>query len=257
MAATALITGASSGIGEALARYHASKGGDLVLVARRKDALEQLKSDLESKHGVKIHVFARDVGSAAAAEALYNEVDEAGLEIGILVNNAGFGGRGDHIERDLASAQAMIDLNVMSLVTLTRLFAADMAKRGHGYVLNVGSTAGFMPGPSQAVYFATKAFVNSYSQALNEELSAKGVKVTVLAPGYVETEFAKIADLDGTRLTRSGATAESVAKIGYEAMLAGKLVAINEKALDFALNWVTPLLPRRAILKMVSKMQAK
>lgn len=257
MTATALITGASAGIGEAFARYHAAKGGDLILVARRKDPLDQLKTDLESKHGIKVHVYARDVGSGTAAEALYDEVRAAGLEVGILINNAGFGGRGNHIDRELASEQAMIDLNVMSLMTLTRLFAYDMAARGKGYVLNVGSTAGFMPGPSQAVYFATKAFVNSYSQALNEELRPKGVKVTVLAPGYVETEFAKVADLEGTRLTRSGATADSVAKIGYDAMLAGKLVAINEKALDFSMNWVIPLMPRRAVLKMVSKMQAK
>ncbi|QDG76856.1 SDR family oxidoreductase [Labrenzia sp. PHM005] len=257
MTATALITGASAGIGAAFARYHASKGGNLVLVARRKEALEQLKSDLEAQHGINVHVFARDVGTGAAAQALYDDVKAAGLEIGILINNAGFGGRGNHIERDLASEQAMIDLNVMSLMTLTRLFAHDMAARGQGYVLNVGSTAGFMPGPSQAVYFATKAFVNSYSQALNEELRSKGVKVTVLAPGYVETEFAKVADLEGTKLTRSGATAESVAKIGYDAMLAGKLIAINEKALDFAMNWVIPALPRRTVLKMVSKMQAK
>lgn len=257
MTATALITGASAGIGEAFARYHAAKGGDLILVARRKDPLDQLKTDLESKHGIKVHVYARDVGSGTAAEALYDEVRAAGLDVGILINNAGFGGRGNHIDRELASEQAMIDLNVMSLMTLTRLFAYDMGARGKGYVLNVGSTAGFMPGPSQAVYFATKAFVNSYSQALNEELRPKGVNVTVLAPGYVETEFAKVADLEGTRLTRSGATADSVAKIGYDAMLAGKLVAINEKALDFSMNWVIPLMPRRAVLKMVSKMQAK
>lgn len=257
MADTALITGASSGIGEALARHHAARGGDLVLVARRQEALERLKAELEGAHGIKVHVFARDIGSAAAAQALYEEVTAAGLEIGILINNAGFGGRGDHIERDLASEQAMVDLNVMSLMTLTRLFAHDMVQREKGYILNVGSTAGFMPGPSQAVYFATKAFVNSYSQALNEELRKKGVKVTVLAPGYVETEFAKVADLEGTQLTKSGATAESVAKIGYDAMLAGKLVAINEKTLDLAMNWVIPLMPRRALLKMVSKMQAK
>lgn len=257
MTATALITGASSGIGKALARYHAAKGGDLVLVARREDALEQLKGELEETHGVSVHVFAKDIGTGAAAEALYGDVVAAGLEIGILINNAGFGGRGEHIDRDLASEQAMVDLNVMTLMTLTHLFASDMAKRGSGYVLNIGSTAGFMPGPSQAVYFASKAFVNSYSQALNEELRSKGVKVTVLAPGYVETEFAKVADLEGTQLTRSGATAESVAKIGYDAMMAGKLVAFNQMTLDLTLNWIIPLLPRRTVLKMVSWVQAK
>jgi len=257
MVATALITGASSGIGEAFARYHAQKGSGMVLVARRQDKLDALKADIEAAFQVKVHVIAMDIGTAEAAQKLYDQVKAAGHEIGILINNAGFGGRGHHIDRELASEQAMVDLNVMSLMTLTRLFAADMAARGSGHILNVGSTAGFMPGPKQAVYFATKAFVNSYSQALNEELNSKGVTVTVLAPGYVETEFAKVADLEGTQLTKSGATAESVAKIGYDAMMDGKLVAINEIGLKLAMNWVVPLVPRRLMLKMVSAMQSK
>ncbi|MTI45211.1 hypothetical protein JM93_01407 [Roseibium hamelinense] len=257
MTATALITGASAGIGTELARYHAANGGDLVLVARRKDPLDALKLELEAAHGVSVHVFAQDIGSAEAAQSLHDQVKSAGIEVGILINNAGFGGRGHHIERDLSSEQAMIDLNVMALVTLTHLFAKDMAERRGGKILNVGSTAGFMPGPKQAVYFATKAFVNSYSQALNEELRSKGITVTVLAPGYVETEFAKVADLEGTQLTKSGATAASVAKIGYDAMMQGKLVAINEMGLNLAMNWIVPLVPRRLMLKLVSKMQSK
>jgi len=257
MVATALITGASAGIGEALARYHAGKGGDMVLVARRQDKLDALKRDIEGKFAVKVHVIAMDIGTAEAAQTLYDQVRAGGHEIGVLINNAGFGGRGNHINRELAAEQAMVDLNVMSLMTLTRLFAADMAARGSGHILNVGSTAGFMPGPKQAVYFATKAFVNSYSQALNEELKPKGVSVTVLAPGYVETEFAKVADLEGTQLAKSGATAESVAKIGYDAMMEGKLVAINEMGLKLAMNWIIPLVPRRLMLKLVSKMQSK
>jgi len=151
----------------------------------------------------------------------------------------------------------MIDLNVKALVTLCHRFGADMAARGSGKILNVGSTAGFLPGPLQAVYFATKAFVNSFSQALDHELRPKGVTVTVLAPGYVETEFAKIADLDGTNLTKGGATAASVAKFGYQAMKRGALVAINEARLSFMMQWIVPLLPRRIVLKMISDMQSK
>ncbi|GGB37601.1 short-chain dehydrogenase [Roseibium aquae] len=257
MTTTALVTGASSGIGAALARLHAAKGGNLLLVARRQDRLDRLRRDLETDHGVSVHTIAMDIGGVGAAAQLHRQVKEMGHSIGILINNAGFGGRGHHIDRDLTAEQAMIELNILSLMTLTRLFAADMVAAGGGRVLNVGSTAGFMPGPKQAVYFATKAFVNSYSRALNEELRPRGVSVTVLAPGYVETEFAQVADLHGTHLTRSGATAESVARIGYQAMMEGKLIAINARGLNVALNWVVPLVPRRLMLKLVAALQSK
>lgn len=254
---TALITGASSGIGAAFARYHASKKGDLVLTARRADALNALKDELEAAHGITVHVIPLDLGTPGGADSLVEAVDALGVSVEVLINNAGFGGHGQFIARALEDEQAMIDLNVKALVTLTHAFGNRMAASGSGKILNVGSTAGFMPGPLQATYFATKAFVNSFSQAVDHELRPKGVSVTVLAPGYVETEFSARADLDGTDLTKSGATAESVAKHGYDAMLAGKLVTVNDPKLGFMLNWITPLLPRRAVLKMVEKMQSK
>lgn len=257
MSNTALITGASSGIGAAFARYHATKKGDLILTARRSDALHALKAELEKDHGITVHVIPLDLGTAGGADTLIEAVDAMGLSVDILINNAGFGGRGTFTERDLADEQEMIDLNIKALVTLTHAYGRKMAAGDGGKILNVGSTAGFMPGPLQAVYFATKAFVNSFSQAVDQELRSKGVTVTVLAPGYVETEFAARADLDGTDLTTSGATAESVAKHGYDAMMAGKLVTINEKRLSIMLGWIVPLLPRRAVLKMVEKMQTK
>jgi short-subunit dehydrogenase len=180
------------------------------------------------------------------------------LDVDILINNAGFGGDGHHIDRALADEQAMIDLNVKALVTLAHRVGADMAARGRGRILNVGSTAGFMPGPDQAVYFATKAFVASFSQALDHELRGRGVTVTLLAPGYVETGFAKTASLEGTNLTKGGgAKADDVAQFAYDQMMAGKLVAINEAKLRFLVKWVIPLLPRRRVLKMVADMQAK
>jgi short-subunit dehydrogenase len=199
-----------------------------------------------------------DLGATGGAKALYDQVKAAGLQVDILINNAGFGGQGVHIDRPLEAELAMIDLNVKSLVTLTHAIGGQMAARGVGKILNVGSTAGFAPGPKQAVYFATKAFVNSFSQAIDHELREKGVTCTVLAPGYVETEFAKVANLEGTQLVSSGgATASSCAKIGYDAMLKGKLVIINELTLSIALQWIVPLLPRRMVLKMMSKMQSK
>ncbi|MEM5477296.1 SDR family oxidoreductase [Pacificibacter sp. AS14] len=258
MSNTALITGASSGIGKEFARYHAALGGDLILTARREAELDALKVELEAAHDITAHVFALDLGAAGGAEALIKAVGDAGLKVDILINNAGFGGHGIHIERDMSAEQAMIDLNISALVTLTHAFGGQMAVQGGGKILNVGSTAGFIPGPQQAVYFATKAFVNSFSQAIDQELNARGVTCTVLAPGYVETEFAQTANLQGTEMVKGGgATAASVAKHGYDAMLAGKLVTINDPKMSFLLNWLTPLLPRRMVLKMTNKTQSK
>lgn len=258
MSDTALITGASSGIGAEFARYHAARGGDLILTARRGAALQALKVELEGAHGVAVHVIALDLAANGGAEALVAKVDEAGLRVDILINNAGLGGHGTHIERDLAAEQAMIDLNIKALVALTHIYGAQMVAQGGGRILNVGSTAGFMPGPGQAVYFATKAFVNSFSQAVDQELRAQGVTCTVLAPGYVETEFADVAGLHGTALVKGGgATAASAAKHGYDAMQRGALVTVNERLLGFAVRWLLPLAPRRLVLRIVQKMQAK
>ncbi|MBM1633748.1 SDR family oxidoreductase [Sulfitobacter mediterraneus] len=258
MSNTALITGASSGIGMEFARYHASKGGDVIITARREGTLNTLKAELEQKHGIEVHVFALDLGAQGGAEALYQKIKAAGLKVDILINNAGFGGQGMHIDRPLEDELGMIDLNVKALVALTHLAAADMVAQGGGKILQVGSTAGFMPGPNQAVYFATKAFVKSFSEAIDQELRPRGVTSTVLAPGYVETEFAQTANLEGTKLVSGGGkTPASVAKHGYDAMMRGDLVTVNERGLGFLVNWVIPFLPRRQVLKMVQNMQAK
>ena len=156
---TALITGASAGIGAEFARYHAAQKGDLILVARREDVLNDLRRELQNAHGVKVHVIAQDLGVDGGADALVEAVDALGVNVDILINNAGFGGHGIHTDRDLADEQAMIDLNVKALVTLTHAFGGKMAQRGKGRILQVGSTAGMMSGPLQAIYFATKAFV--------------------------------------------------------------------------------------------------
>ena len=252
MTNTALITGASAGLGAEFARYHASKGGDLIITARREEVLQKLKTEIEGTHGVKVHVIAVDLGSSGGAEALHQAVQKTGETVSILINNAGFGGHGIHIERDLADEQAMIDLNVKALVSLTHMVGNDMVKSGGGKILNVSSTAGFMPGPLQAVYFATKAFVTSFSQAIDEELRAKGVTCTALCPGGVATEFFEVANLGKSKL----ATPASCAKHGYDAMMNGELVTVNEGRLSFLVNWIVPLLPRRRSLKMVADMQS-
>ena len=253
---TALITGASSGIGREFARLHASKGGDLIITARRGAELDTLKSELETAHKVSVTTVALDLGADGGADALFEAVKNHPIEI--LINNAGFGGHGVFTDRTLASDLAMIDLNVKALVTLCHHVGNKMATNGGGKILNVSSTAAYMPGPLQATYFATKAYVSSFSQAMDEELREKGVTVTVLEPGYVHTEFAEVAALEGTGLTRQkGATPAQVALCGYEAMQAGKLRVINEAKLSFLLNWVFPFLPRRVVLKNIRKMQEK
>lgn len=258
MSNTALITGASSGIGAELARYHAKKSGDLIIVARRKEPLEDLKAELESKYAVKVKVIAMDVGTPDQARNLYKQLKSEGLNTDILINNAGFGGHGAFLERDLSTEQAMIDLNISALVTLSHLVGNDMMSRGVGKMLQVSSTACFMPGPNQAIYFATKAFVTSFSQAIDQEMRKHGITSTALCPGLVNTEFVASANLEGTGLAnQKAATPQSVAKCGYEAMMKGKLIAINESRLSFMLNWITPFLPRRSVLKMVEGMQTK
>ena len=255
---TALITGASAGIGAEFARYHARKGGDLVIVARRQEPLDALKAELESLHDITVTVIAMDVGTPAQATALYEAVKAKGIEIDVLINNAGFGGHGAFLDRDLAKDQAMIDLNVGALVTLSHHVGQEMKARGKGKMLQVASTAGFQPGPYQATYFATKAFVSSFSQAIDEEMRPHGVTSTALCPGLVNTEFVAVADLEGTGLAKQkGATPASVAKVGYDAMMRGDLISINEGRLNVMMNWIIPLLPRRTVLKTVGGMQTK
>lgn len=258
MSKTALITGASSGIGAEFARYHATKGGNLVIVARRTQPLDALKAELEAVHGINVTVIAMDVGSPEQAQKLYDAVKAQGITVDILISNAGFGGHGGFLDRDLAKDQAMIDLNISALVTLSHLFGNDMRKRGMGKMLHVSSTASFLPGPYQAVYYATKAFVTSFSQAIDQEMRLDGITSTALCPGLVNTEFVASANLEGTGLAKQkGATPASVAKCGYDAMMKGDLVAINEGRLAFMLNWIIPFLPRRRVLKMVADMQTK
>jgi short-subunit dehydrogenase len=257
MSNTALITGASNGIGLELARLHAQKGGDLVLVARSENKLNLLKDELEQNYNVKAHVLALDLTQDNAAQQVFEQTEQAGLTIDILINNAGFGGHGKFHQRQFEQDHAMMQLNMVALTQLTHLYMQDMVKRNKGQILNVSSTASFMPGPLQAVYYATKAFVTSFSQAIAEELSDTNVTVTALCPGAVATGFVKAGDLEGLDAWDKAATAESVAKVGYKAMEKGQLVAINEKALQFLINWIIPLLPRKTVLKLSRQFMEK
>jgi len=253
----ALVTGASGGIGMELARIHASKGGDLVLVARSADKLQALKQELEAAFGINVLVIAEDLSLPESAARIYAQTEARGIEIDTLINNAGFGGHGLFHERELVADQAMMQVNMVSLTNLTHYYLQGMVTRKQGRILNVSSTVSFLPGPLQAVYYASKAYVTSFTQALAEELLEHNVTATALCPGAVATGFATAGDLDGVAAWDNAATAESVAHFGYRAMEQGQLVAINERRLRFLLNWVTPILPRRVVLKISRRLMEK
>jgi short-subunit dehydrogenase len=257
MAGTALITGASAGIGEELARLHAEKGGDLIIVARRKDRLDALASELKVEHDIDVHVIISDLAQPGAAQVLAAEVESRGLEVDVLINNAGFGGHGKFHECDIEREQRMMQVNMVALTELTHHLVKGMVARGGGMVLNVGSTAGFLPGPLQAVYYASKAYVNSFSQAIANELQGTGVTVTVLCPGPVATEFQAVGELDGVKGFDLAADARSVAVCGYKAMEKGELLAVNDRRISFLLRGILPFLPRKSVLSMSRKTMEK
>jgi short-subunit dehydrogenase len=253
---TALITGASTGIGKEFAHIHAENGGDLVIVARSKDKLQALKTELESKHSVKVMVIAKDLGLPESPKEIYDEIKSAGIEITYLINNAGFGGLGKFHERKWEQDLAMINLNIVALTALTRLFLPDFVQRNDGKVLNVSSTASLMAGPLQAVYFATKAYVTSFSNAVSEELHDTNVTVTALLPGATESEFGRVSGMDKTEMFEKTVSARSVAEDGYNGMLKGKLNVIS--GLKFSQRMMIsmiPLLPKKMALKQIRKMQ--
>ena len=256
MKKVALITGASTGIGKEFANIHAESGGDLIIVARSKDKLEELKTELEKKYGVKVMVIVKDLGLPEAPKEIYNEVKEASVEIDYLINNAGFGGIGKFHEREWEQDLAMINLNIVALTALTRFFLPDFVKRDEGKILNVSSTASFMPGPLQAVYFATKAFVTFFSNAIAEELHDTNITVTNLMPGATKTEFGTVSGMEKTAMFEKTVSARGVAEDGYNGMIKGKLDVIS--GLTFSQKLMismVPLTPKKIVLKQIRQMQ--
>lgn len=244
--ATALITGASAGLGAEFAKLFAADKHDLLLVARRRDRLDAVAAELSAAHGVKVHVLAADLMDPAAPRAILDEVERLGLEVGFLVNNAGFGSNGSFWELDADRERGMVEVNVTSLVVLTRALLPAMVKRGSGRVLNVGSMAGFQPGPLMATYFATKAFVNTFTEGLAYELEGTGVTATLSCPGATHTEFAAIAGNDKSNLFKMGAmSGPEVAASAYRAMLKGQRVVVHG-ASNKVSAWTVGFLPRAA-----------
>lgn len=226
--ATALITGASAGLGAEFASLFAADGHSVVLVARRRERLEALAASLEREHKVEARVIAADLADAAAPRRIFDELDAAGVHIEFLVNNAGFGSNGPFVEADLEKELGQLQVNVLALTHLTWLFLPGMVARGRGRILNLGSTAGFQPGPYMAVYYASKAYVNHFSEALSQELKGSGVTVTVSCPGATATEFAAVAGNDKSKLFKSGvADAKAVAREAYRALHAGNPMIVH------------------------------
>lgn len=253
---TALITGASSGIGKELAIIHASKGGNLVITARRKEKLLKLKDILEKKYKISVYVITKDLTDQKAPEEIYKEVKDAGIEIDYLINNAGFGGHGLFQNRDLYKDLSMIQVNIVALTYLTGLFIPDFVKRRSGKILNTSSTASLMPGPLQAVYYATKAYVTSFSNALAQELSGTDITVTALLPGATKTEFANTSGMNKTDMFNKPFSAYEVAMKGYEAMIKGTLNIVAGVSImqNISLKMI-PIIPLKVKLKLIHQMQ--
>jgi len=245
---TVLITGASGGIGNELARLFARDRHNLILVARSGDKLAQFATELRA-HGVKVTTFALDLTAPTAAKFLFNQVQSAALSVDILINNAGFGAFGEFAQMSQEEIFGQIQLNIIVLTELTRLFLPPMMARRGGRIMNVTSTAGFQPGPLMAVYYATKAYVISLTEAIANEVRNSGITVTCFCPGATNTGFAKRAGNEKTRVFKQfGAmSAEKVALDGYRAVMKGRTLAISG-----AHNWILAQSTRFAPRKIVT-----
>lgn len=254
----ALITGASGGIGMELARTHAAKGGDLVLVARSADKLSRLKVELEKAYQVDVLTISKDLAKREGPGEIYEELQQKDIQTDILINNAGFGDYGFFHETDWEKEEQMIDLNMKSLTHLTKLFLPDMIKRRSGRIMNVASTAAFQPGPLMAVYYATKHYVLAFSEAIANEVKDYGVTVTALCPGPTASGFQSAAAMEESRLVNSIKMPSSaeVAEYGYRAMLRGKTVAIHGTANSIMAKSVG-FLPRKLVTGLVRRLQEK
>lgn len=257
MKKTTLVTGASSGIGLELARECAANGHDLVIVARREERLEDFAKTVRKEFDVNVNIVVMDLSVDGSRKNLFDQVKSQNIEIDYLINNAGFGDYGPFVDSNLDRQIEMVNLNVMALTELTRLFLPDMVGRRQGAILNVASTAAFQAGPMMSVYFATKAFVLHFSEAVANEVHQTGVRVVALCPGTTESEFADIAQAERSLMfnMRKLPTSKQVARYGYVSMIKGKRVAVHgllNKILIFSVR----LVPRKVVTAIARRMTA-
>jgi short-subunit dehydrogenase len=258
MSATALITGASSGIGLAFANIFAKNKINLLLVARSEGKLSGLADELRKQHGITVELLSRDLSSATAAQEIADYCRTKTIAIEYLVNNAGFGDFGMFAESNWEKQLRMINLNIISLTFLTRLFLPEMIRNNHGKILNVASTAAFQPGPTMAVYYATKAYVLHFSEAIANELQGTGVSVTALCPGPTESGFQSAAAMQESKLVkgRKLPAAQEVAAFGYKALMSNKKVAIHG-FMNYVMANSVRFVPRNLVVKILRSLQDK
>lgn len=254
MAPYALVTGASAGLGTLFAHALAREGRSLVLVARRAERLDSIATEIRAAHTVTVKTIAMDLSAAHAPESLFSILENDGILIDTLINNAGFGARGAFIDIDLAMQAEMVDLNCRTVMALCHRALPAMIERGDGAILNLASVAAFLPGPYMSTYYATKAFVLSLSQALHEEVKDKGVRVCALCPGPTNTEFASVAGLTNSSLFKVNvADAATVVQDGMAALRANKAVEVSglsNKLLIAALRLAPRSLARRIAMRV-------
>jgi short-subunit dehydrogenase len=247
----AIVTGASCGIGYELAKILAKDGKNIVVVARSRDKLEDLKKEIENKHGTKVKVLAKDLSDPKAPPEIFSELEKENIGVDVLVNNAGFGVYGMFLETDLREELDMIQVNTASLVHLTKLFLKGMVRDKSGYILNAASLCAFLPTPLEAVYCSTKAFVLHFSEALANELQGTGVSVTCLCVGLARTGFQKRAHMENCRVAkRKMMDAATVAEAGYKALKRRKVIEIPGLEYKFA-PWFARFAPRNVVTKVV------
>lgn len=255
---TALITGASKGIGREFAFLFAEKQCNLILTARSSERLQLLKEQLEGQYNISVYLFVKDLSASGAAGELFQEVKDKGLDVDYLVNNAGFGDYGAFSDTRWDCYEEMIALNVTSLTQLTHLFVLDWKGRKKGKILNVSSAAAFQPGPMMAVYFATKAYVLHLSEALHHELKRDHITVTALCPGPTATNFGEVSKMNASQLVKNVkiADAKEVAELGFKAMMKGKPLIIHG-TMNKLVPFVIRFLPRKWVTLLSAKIMSK
>ncbi|MEM1323040.1 MAG: SDR family NAD(P)-dependent oxidoreductase [Bacteroidota bacterium] len=256
MIKTALITGAAGGIGREFARIHASNGGNIVAIDINTEGIKSLKDELESEYNIEVYTITKNLTDINAPKEIYDELNQQGIQVDYLINNAGFGGVGNFHERPWEKDLAMMQVDVIALTGLIKFFLPDFVKRNEGKVLNVSSTVSLIPGPGQAVYFASKAFVTSLTRSIYGELHDTNVTITALLPGPTETGFGAHSGMEKTAIYDKTASPAEVAKDGYEAMLEGELEIISGvsglQKLEFKL---VPFVPKKKLIERMRKGQ--
>jgi len=255
---TALITGASGGIGYEFAKLFAKDKYNLVLVARSQKKLSEISGEFQNKFGISVKIIAKDLSVQNAPEEVFSELQGAGIKVDVLINNAGFATYGFFAETDLEEQLQMIQLNVVALTHLTKLFLKEMVQQKDGKILNVASTAAFQPGPLMAVYYATKAYVLSFSEAIANELEGSGVTVTALCPGATESGFQARANMEESKLFSGQKImdAATVAQIGYRGLMKGQRVVVpglKNQILSLSVRFI----PRNLVTKIARSMQER